>query len=140
MDEKQQEIIDEVKKDRAYNLETLDLSLLKYSATGVGLFSCIYGCIFDKICSSLVTTCSVLVIGFLCASVACQLLSFRIAIVSQNCYLLFFYESDREEKLEAVRRFKIFHCINTFLGDAALCSFILACISLVVTFWGGLQQ
>jgi hypothetical protein len=136
--EKRQKYIEDVEKDRAYNLETLDSSLLKYSAAGIGLFSCIYGCMYDKFCSSFLNMCFVLGISFLLASMLCQLFSFKVAAISQDYYLLFWEKTDTQEKLKAFHRLKIFRYINAFLNWSVFCSFTLACISLVVMFWMGL--
>jgi hypothetical protein len=141
MDEdEKQKYISEVENDRAYNLETLDSSLLRYSAVGAGLLPCIYKCMYDQFHGSFFNIYFVLGISFLVASMLCQLLSFEIAVISQNYYLLFFCESDRESKLKAFRRFEIFHYISIFLRYVILCSFALGCIFGVVMLWGGLYQ
>lgn len=135
---KKQKYLDDIEKDRSYNLETLDSSLLKYSAVGAGLFPCIYGNIYNKFCNSSVNVFFVLGISFLFISMLSQLFSFKISTFSQSYYLLFFSESDEKNKLKAYRRFEIFHYIHVFLDWAALCFFAFACISLTIMFWVGL--
>jgi hypothetical protein len=135
MDDKQKEqkYIEEVERDRDYNLETLDSSLLKYSAAGTGLFVCLH----DKFCGSSLNIYFATGLGLFLISMICQLFSYKTAADSQDYCLLFWEEYDKQDKLRAFERYRKLRYINILLQYVTLYSFSFACIAFFVMVLNG---
>lgn len=124
---------DNVEKGKIYNIEGLDSSILKYSAAGIGLFTCMY----DKFCSSSLNIYFAAGMVFFVISLICQLFSYKAGIVSHDYCLLDWEESDPEYKLKAFNRYDKAHRINVFLNYITLFSFSFACMSFLMMVLSG---
>jgi uncharacterized membrane-anchored protein len=129
-EKKEWELKYNVEEKRNYNLMTLDSALLNGSAVGIGILVYMY----DKFCGSLFNA----TLGLFVVSLMCHLVSFKMAVISQNYYLLFIDKSNVRDKLKYFDICNKAYSVNVFLDYVALCSFVTACIAFVAMFWIGL--